>query len=100
MKYWWIPSQIYPHDSRDAPRILDETVLTVATSQGLENWLIIYTAGRETRDTRPFGLNSIVDNLWELYVVTLRSKPHQVFVRSHQYMHYNSRSWRGATSVF
>lgn len=82
---------IYPHDYRDTSRILDETVSTKATSQRLENWLIIYKAGRGPRDHRPPGPKSIVKNLHDLYAVNSRSNQRLVFVGLHQYMQDNCR---------
>lgn len=65
---------------------LDERVPTVATSQGLDTWLIIYAAGLVPRYHVPLGPNSILENVCDLYVVTSRAELHLVFVSGHELM--------------
>ena len=87
-------------DRADAKARVQRCVSTVATAQGLENWLIIYTAGRGPRDERPVGQNSILDNIRDLYVLASRAKQHLVIVAGYDYMMEHCRSWRPAASLF
>lgn len=91
-------TQLYKAPVRRA--YLDEHVSIVLNSQGLENWLIIYTVGRVILDPRLLECNSIRDNFFNLYVVELRSKQHLSCVAGHAFIWENCRSRCSTVSVF
>lgn len=74
--------------------IIDQCVSTVATAQGLENWLVIYSPGLRPLQNRQVGSNSLIDGFHGLYVLSTRAKQHFIYVASMGYMMDNCRtSW-------
>ena len=82
-----------PFNGEDGEDLLRNVVSTVASSQGTENWLIIYTPGKGPDGGGVVGQQSLLDNARDVFVNTTRAKQHLVYVGSRQFMRDNCVSW-------
>ena len=80
----------------DNANLIDQNVCTVASAQGLECWLTIYTAGRGPLNDRRVGSAALIDSIRDLYVLSTRAKQHLVIVAHWDYMGRHCRCWAGA----
>lgn len=74
------------NNAENGLRLLENCTSTVSSFQGLENYLMIFNAGRVPLDKHPLGEQSLFDILGDLYVITTRARFNLVIIASITYM--------------
>lgn len=65
---------------------------TVTVSQGSENWLVIYSAGRGPHHQGTVCATALIDNPRDIYVFTIRSRQQIVYIAIEEFLRQNCKS--------